>query len=252
MIHGPLRPPSIRSNPAAFSFIEILVTMTLITILAAFFFPAANKARERGRQVKCLNSMRQIGLAFRCYQNDHKGYYPRVNDSATENWESYLGDPTVGGVYLSGSLMGTDPWGNTKFKTTFLCPTMVRRPEFAAFGEYWGYSINYCRVGISYNAANWPWQLAQIPDLDLDTLYQPSLSAVLVDGNFIQFGGNDWDAFSSGAWFDWAVIPIHDSSVNVLFLDGHVASMNVTSQTDRDRFNTVWHHGVPTTLGNPW
>jgi len=253
MIPGIRRHPKTRLPIAGYSLLEILVSLTIVSVLLAFFIPVMRKAQERSRQIRCMSNMRQIGLAFRCYQNEHKGYYPRVNDSATQNWETYLADPTVGGVYLTGNLIGTDGWGNSKFKTSFICPSMVKRPDFTANGEYWGYSINYCRVGISYNPAGWPWQLATWPDLDLDMLYtKQGENAVLVDGNFIQFGGNDWDVFTTGAWFDWGVIPIHDETVNVLFLDGHVSSFKTASAADRERLNRAWHGGVPSTLGNPW
>ena len=242
-----------RISHAAFSILEILVVMTIVSVLAAFLAPALQKTRERGRQVQCLSNMRQIGLAFRLYQNDHKGRYPKLLTSATENWQTYLGDPAIGGNYLSGNQIGPDGGGNNKFKTSLLCPTMVKRSDFKAYGEYWGYSINQSRIDISYNAGGPPWNLIQYQNADLDEIYtQPSESAMLVDGNFIQFYDGDWDAFTSVDWYIWAVIPIHGEMVNVLFLDGHVVAMNTSSPADRSRFNTVWYQGVPSTLGNPW
>ena len=214
--------------------------------------PVLQNVRERGRQVQCVGAMRQIGLAFRTYQNEHKGMYPEVARSATENWETFLADPSLGGVYISGSLLGPDGAGQTKFKTSFLCPTTVKRPDFTAYGEYWGYSINNSRTDISYHAGGPPWNDLSYQDADLDELYkQGSEAAVLIDGNQRHFGGGGWDAFLPGGWWDWTVVPIHRDGINVLFLDGHIAFMKTTTPEDQTRINQVMYGGIPAT-GNPW
>jgi len=238
---------------AGFSVIELLIAITIISVLMAFVFPVLQHARERGRQIQCLNNMRQIGVALRLYQNDHKGKYPQGAVDATHNWQNALADPALGGFYMPAGMLGTDGSGKPKFKTSLLCPTMVKRSDFLAYGEYWGYSLNMPRVDISYNAGGAPWNMIQYQGSDLDEIYpESSQAAVLTDGNFNQFWDGDWDAFTSTAWYIWAVIPIHNDGVNVLFLDGHVDFKKVVSAQDKAQFNYLWHHNIPSTLGNPW
>ena len=245
------RSKSICYNTRAYTLVEILVTMTIVSVLLAFVAPAIRKARDKGVQVKCISNMRQIGLAFRMYQNDHKGKYPQVFVSPAKTWQSFLADPSVGGIYMSGIPLVGDGWGEMKFDTKFLCPTMVKRSDFHAEPVYWGYCINNSRVDISYNAGGDPWFDISYQGADLDEIYkEPARQAVLCDGNQRHMGGGDWNAFTpSGNWYDWTIIPIHDS-VNVLFLDGHVENMS-TATSEQSKFNQVWYGGIPAT-GNTW
>lgn len=240
-------------SASGFSILELLVAITIMSVLVSIIVPVLQNARRKGKQIQCLNNMRQIGVALRLYQNEHKGKYPQVAPDATHNWQNALADPALGGVYMPSGMLGTDGSGKPKFKTSLMCPTLVKRSDFLTYGEYWGYSLNSTRVDISYNAGGAPWNMIQYQGGDLDDIYtESSQAAVLTDGNFVQWWDGDWDAFTSADWYIWGVIPIHNDGVNILFLDGHVDFKNVISVADKAQFNSIWFHNVPSTLGNPW
>lgn len=65
-----------------FTLIELLVVIAIIAILAAILFPVFIQARERARIAKCLNNMKQCGVASLMYCDNHDGCFApgRITD----------------------------------------------------------------------------------------------------------------------------------------------------------------------------
>ncbi len=66
----------IKHTPHGFTLIELLVVITIISILAAILLPALARAREQARRISCANNLKQMGLVFFMFANEHDGKLP--------------------------------------------------------------------------------------------------------------------------------------------------------------------------------
>jgi prepilin-type N-terminal cleavage/methylation domain-containing protein len=114
-------PPFHRKIQTGFTLIELLVVIAIIAILAAMLLPALSQAKQKAQTVKCLNNLRQWGLAFNMYSQDNQDYVPEEGDvSHAINWPGTPG--------------GTDnadyAWYNC------VAPTINQKPLINLYGAF--------------------------------------------------------------------------------------------------------------------
>lgn len=65
-----------RAAAAGFTLLELLVVMTIISILAVMLLPAIGTSMEAARRTSCANNLRQLGQALVMFSAEHDGKYP--------------------------------------------------------------------------------------------------------------------------------------------------------------------------------
>jgi prepilin-type processing-associated H-X9-DG protein len=104
-----------RASPKGFfTLVELLITISILVLLMSVLLPALNKARGKAKQIKCLNNLKQLGIAENMYVMDNQ---ETILDCENSTWDRMLAS------YLHKSI---DPWPGYKgvygYDTAFVCP----------------------------------------------------------------------------------------------------------------------------------
>jgi prepilin-type processing-associated H-X9-DG protein/prepilin-type N-terminal cleavage/methylation domain-containing protein len=240
-----VREPRPRRSVSAFTLIELLVVVAIIALLVSVTLPAVQKAREPARAAVCAHNLRQLGLGFSMYRNDHGQAYPcvRWKNGAKTRWGIALT------AYVSGSVkdpqvqsaLGKDnPITNDVFK----CPAIalsayqLSGPKDRATTLRTGsYGYNWATFGPFFPDAsgvqkrNFPVRSPQIPaqsstillaDAFGDSTMSDGIHAYTLDGPTLLNGR--WGTNSGG---QCPADPRHQSRFNAAFADGHVAAFSM-------------------------
>lgn len=189
----------------AFTLIELLVVIAIIAILAAMLLPALSSAREASKASACANNMKQIGIMLATYRMDFNGYFIRFQLEDKKFWSKYLTEQLVQKRDISDRGYGV----------TFVCPAAADDKSY-----YGGYSINTWLSGNKHNTYANCKTPAKPYWVNETCVVQPDAAVESTDKNYRDSG-------DTGIVERVSHIPFrHNMQANILFVDGHVQSMN--------------------------
>ncbi|HUS36419.1 MAG TPA: prepilin-type N-terminal cleavage/methylation domain-containing protein [Verrucomicrobiae bacterium] len=88
-----------QNSHAAFTLPELLVVLAILIILIGMIMPPVHHQRPAAYRIKCVNNLKNVGLAFRIYATDNNDRYPwelpDSNDATNRNRILYSADPTT-------------------------------------------------------------------------------------------------------------------------------------------------------------
>jgi prepilin-type N-terminal cleavage/methylation domain-containing protein len=126
-----------------FSLVELLVVIAIVGVLLSISLPSLRAAREAAGRAKCLANLRQVGLSFINYANDHRDWGPGPN-AVDNDYGGFirLGQADVRGYFPNTKILvcpGQDPdW----VRRATGAPGTIYQPTGAKL-FYFGYRIYF-------------------------------------------------------------------------------------------------------------
>lgn len=250
----------------AFTLIELLVVIAIIAILTSILFPVFAQAREKARQTTSLSNLKQLGLAFQMYLQDHDETYPMLSFAgpAGQTTPDNLGAWRWGWSvlpYTKNRQIFRSPSDAADFSTT-ACSGPCRSESNPYHGYLWGlfpsYGYNWrylapatpgvtatctqtamsrtasqnCSRGVVLASVGSPAQTVLLTD---STWQAPDATQAPVIGYLAINPPRLWSGTAplrgSSYGFVW---PRHQNRANVLWADGHAKPTTIATLAEPD------------------
>ena len=209
-----------RASLSGFSLVELLVVIGILAVLALLVLPVFTKMAERRRSLQCLEKLRNLGVVMNLYRAERNQRMWKFT-STDQGGEGQI--PPVRIFYRYGLI---------SHASEMCCPKATTEAEGAwktggtgtpeynnNIGEqYVSYTVNGCAFFQStpYNMSTQP--LRSFLQFEGNEARTP----LFMDGTFFQLNDNTWRKEQR---FERLALR-HDNKCHVLFLDGHVESLD--------------------------
>ena len=219
-----------------FTLIELLVVIAIIAILAAILLPSLANARTRAKSISCTSNLKQIGYITQQYAAANSDFLPWYNADGCM-WATFL----LNVKSLPGKKV-TDAQMQIFVDPGFEKPDSDQLSAYTAgkFYDKIGYGVNYRYLGgAAWNADGVPdtAEFGERESAKLAWLKEPSKGYWVMDAVRTHFSNTNTAHSNTGSYrvieytttstskYGYPDARRHKNSINILYVDGHVASI---------------------------
>lgn len=201
---GTRQPPRLPPR-RAFTLVELLAVIGIVTVLLAILLPAVGAARFEARGLQCRNNVRQLTLGLLSYAVEYKGKFPPnvLSPAPGQFWFDDMrvgnhipcpppGAPPETSVYVCPEddagrrSYSMNAWASSKLDPSYYTPPLQ--------GERWGTSVKLAPRLVLLAET---WSYTGSPSTGYSS--QPTVGAWGVPGRRFG-GGGGLPAFNAGRW----------------------------------------------------
>jgi competence protein ComGC len=109
----------------AFTLIELMLVVVILFVLLTMLLPFFSRARARSPRIMCIDNLKQIGIAYRVWSNDHGDRFPATQSLTNGGWSELLQRPNEGFMCWMNYAIMSNELG--QFAKILVCPSDERK-----------------------------------------------------------------------------------------------------------------------------